>query len=49
MSFWEDPMNKALFKILQGKVELMKAQDTYTLTVNKKERKVLVEIFGEKK
>ena len=45
VTFWNDPKNKALFKILQGKVALMLAKDSYTLTVNKDERKILKEIF----
>jgi len=45
--FWDDSTNKALFKILQGKVALMLAKDSYTLTVNKAEREILKEIFKE--
>lgn len=48
-AFWEDKKNQALFTILQGKVKLMLAKDSYTLTVNKEERKILEEIFKEKK
>ena len=48
MKFWNEPKNKALFTILQGKVALMLAKDSYTLTVNKAEREILKEIFREK-
>lgn len=47
--FWTDKTNKALFKIIQGKVALMLAKNSYTLTVNKDEREILKEIFKEKK
>ena len=47
--FWQDKKNQALFTILQGKVKLMLAKDSYTLTVNKEERRILEEIFKEKK
>ncbi len=45
--FWVNAENKAHFKIIQGKVALMLAKDSYTLTVNKPEREILKEIFKE--